>query len=180
MAKIVTVPDPVLREKSKEVAFDKKTAELVETLKNSLVDDQGKLIGVGISAVQIGIPKRVFVVYSNNSKKILTFINPKITWYSKRLTDGFPGKNKYEGCLSLPNKWAIVKRPKEIKISYLTENGQEITRKFSGTLATIIQHEYDHLEGVLFIDRALQQGSKIYELVKDEDGQERFEEIIIR
>jgi peptide deformylase len=179
MAKIVTVPNPVLREKSKEVAFDKKTSELVETLKNTLVDDQGKLVGAGLSAVQIGIPKRVFVVYSNNSKRILTFINPQITWYSKRLTDGLPGKHKYEGCLSLPNKWSIIKRSKDIKVSYLAENGQPQTRKFSGVVATIIQHEYDHLDGVLFIDRALQQGSKIYEFREDKDGQEYFEEINI-
>lgn len=179
MAKIVTVPNPVLREKSKEVAFDKKTAELVETLKNTLVDDQGNLVGAGISAVQIGIRKRVFVVYSNSSKKILTFINPKISWYSKRLTDGLPGKYKYEGCLSLPNKWSIIKRSKEIKVSYLTEKGQPQTRKFSGVLATVIQHEYDHLDGILFVDRALQQSAKIYEIRKDKDDKEYFEEINI-
>lgn len=177
MAKIITVPDPVLREKSKKVLVDKKTLKLVETLKNTLTDDKGKLIGVGLSAIQIGIPKKVFVVYSQNSKKILTFINPEIIWYSKRQTDGLPGKYKYEGCLSLPNKWSIIKRAKEIRINYQTETGQNITRKFSGVMATIIQHEYDHLDGVLFINRALEQESKIYELVKDEEGKEFFEEI---
>lgn len=180
MAKIITVPNPILREKSKEVVFDKKTAELVKELKETLLTKEGKLTGIGLAAPQIGQSKRVFVVYSQASKKILTFINPKIVWTSKRTQAGLPGKNKYEGCLSLPNKWAIIRRPKEIKITYQTESGQFQTRKFSGLMAIAIQHEYDHLEGILFIDRALQQGSKIFELAKDKDGREYFKEIGIQ
>lgn len=177
MAKIVTVPNPVLREKSKEVVVDKKTAELVATLKNTLVDDKGKLVGAGLSAIQIGIPKRVFIAYSEASKKFLTFINPEIVWFSKRLTNA--KDKKYEGCLSLPNKWSCIRRSKEVKIKYLTETGQEIVRKFSGPMAVIIQHEYDHLDGILFIDRALEQNAKLYQLVKDKEDKEYLEEIKI-
>jgi len=180
MAKIITVPNPILREKSKEVAFDKKTLALVKELKETLINKEGHLTGLGLAAVQIGQPKRVFVVYSEASQKILTFINPKIVWTSKRTQAGLPGKNKYEGCLSLPNRWAIIQRPKEIKVAYQTENGQFQTRKFSDLMAIVIQHEYDHLEGILFIDRALQQGSPVFELIKDENGKEYFEEIALQ
>ncbi|MCL5090485.1 MAG: peptide deformylase [Patescibacteria group bacterium] len=177
MAKIVTIPDPILREKSKLAVIDKKTLDLVKTLKQTLTDDKGKVKGVGLAAVQIGVLKRVFVVYSEASKKFLVFINPEITWFSKRET---PKKDqKYEGCLSLPNKWSLIKRAKEVKVSYQGESGEKQNRKFSGEIATVIQHEYDHLEGILFVDRVWEQKAKLYELVKDEEGKECLEEIKI-
>jgi len=175
MAKILTVPNPILHEKSKPATVDKKTLTLVETLKKTLTDEKGKIKGVGLAAVQIGMPKRVFIAYSEKSKKFLTFINPEIIWYSKRLLS--KKKQKYEGCLSLPNQWSLLKRPKEVKVKYQTETGQTQVRKFSGMTATIIQHEYDHLEGVLFIDRVLEQKAKLYELRKDEKGKEYLQEI---
>ncbi len=177
MAKIIIVPNPILREKSKEVLIDKKTSDLVKNLKQTLSGKDGRVQGVGLAAIQIGLPKRVFVAYSEASKKFLVFINPEIVWFSKRLTD--PKKSKYEGCLSLPNKWSLIKRPKEIKVKYQTESGQTQIRKFSKTLATIIQHEYDHLNGILFIDRVLEQKGKIYELKKDEEDKEYLEEISV-
>lgn len=179
MAKIITVPNPVLREKSKEVLLtDKKTLELVKLLKETLTITEGGIKGVGLAAVQIGILKRIFIAYSKKSKKFLTFINPAIIWRSKVLIEGVPeSNNKYEGCLSVPNRWAILKRFKAIKIKYQTESGQIQTRKFSGIMAVVIQHEYDHLNGILFVDRALELKAKIYELIKDEDGKESLREI---
>lgn len=176
MSKIITIPNPVLRERSKEVSIDKKTLELVKTLEETV--KEGKEIkGVGLAAVQIGIPKRVFVAYSEASKKFLTFINPEIIWFSKRFTN--QKEQKFEGCLSLPNKWVLVKRAKDVKVKYQTESGQIQVRKFSSQLAIIIQHEFDHLNGVLIIDRALEQKEKIYELKKDEKGEEFLEEITL-
>jgi len=176
MAKIITIPNPILREKSKEVAIDKKTHDLVKTLKETA--KEGKEIkGVGLAAVQIGVPKRVFVAYSGASKKFLTFINPEIVWFSKRLTN--QKEQKFEGCLSLPNKWVLIKRTKDVKVKYQTESGQIQVRKFSSQLAIIIQHEFDHLNGVLIVDRALEQKEKIYELKKDEKGEEYLEGITL-
>lgn len=178
MAKIVTIPNPILREKSKEVVVDKKILDLVKELKKTLVNEEGKTIGVGISAVQIGIPKRVFIAYSKASRNLLIFINPEIIWYGKRLTKGIPdSSNKLEGCLSVPGLWSLIKRAKTIKIKYQTISGTPQVRKFSDQVATIIQHEYDHLNGILFIDRVLEQKSKIYELKKDEEGKEELVEV---
>lgn len=179
MAKIITVPNPLLRGKSKEVSqIDKKALELVKQLKETLTITEGGIKGVGLAAVQIGIPKRIFIAYSKKSKKFLTFINPEIIWHSKVLIEGVPeSNNKYEGCLSVSNRWAILKRFKAVKIKYQTESGQIQTRKFSGIMAVVIQHEYDHLNGILFVDRALEQKAKIYELVKDEEEKERLKEI---
>ncbi len=180
MAKIVTLPNPILRQKSKNVNFDKNTEKLITELKNTLISTKGKVKGVGLSAIQVGVPKKIFLAYSKSSKNFLVFTNPTITWYSKILTTGVPEtKNKYEGCLSVPGLWAIIKRSKSIKIKYQTPNGNRQVRKFSGLTATVIQHEYDHLNGILFIDRAIQQKSPIYELAKDENDKEYLKEIKI-
>lgn len=177
MNNFITIPNPILRTKSTDVKMDKDTLDLVEKLKKNLTNTD-EVKGVGLSAVQIGIPKRVFLAYSKAGGKFLTFINPKITWYSPDLTECIPeSKNKYEGCLSCPNLWSIIKRSYSIKIRYQTITGRKQERTFLGFTATVIQHEYDHLEGILFIDRALQQGSKIYQLVKDENKKEFLEEI---
>lgn len=86
---------------------------------------------------------------------------------------------KLEGCLSLPTIWGTVKRFETIVLSYLDEQGKSHTRKFSGFLATIIQHEYDHLQGTLFPKRVLEQKGKLYKSKKDEKGKDIFEEIEI-
>lgn len=179
MAKIITLPDPLLRQKSEEVCLNKETKELIKELGNTLIGSEGKAKGVGLSAVQIGIPKRIFLAYSKASRKFLVFINPEIVWFSKILTDGVPeSKNRYEGCLSVPGFWAVIKRSKTVKVRYQAESGSWQVRKFSGLTATVIQHEFDHLEGILFIDRALQQKSPIYELAKDKEEKEYLREIV--
>ena len=181
MAEIITYPNPLLREKSQPIQNIQEALSLAQKLQQTILDKEGRLVGVGLSAIQIGIPKRIFLAFSKSSRKFLVFVNPQIIWYSKALTSGIPEtKNKYEGCLSLPNKWAIIRRAKKIKITYQTLSGQTLTRQFSGQIATIIQHEYDHLEGILFIDRAKEQGEKIYELAKDEKGKEYLKEINYR
>lgn len=177
MAKIITVPNPLLKEKSKEVVIDKKTHELVREMKDTLTKTEG-VRGVGLAAIQIGVPKKVFLAYSDKSKLLLTFINAEIIWYSKTLTAGLPQKgNRYEGCLSVPNIWALVKRPKAIKIRYQAETGHWLIRKYDGMTAAIIQHEYDHTQGILFTEKALQQGNKLYTIKTDEEERNYFEEI---
>lgn len=181
MINIITVPDPLLRKKSKEVnspvGGDNKVFALIKQLEEMATKKEG-VKGVGLSAVQIGILKRIFIAYSDKSHKFLTFINPKIVWQSKRMITGVAGSNnKLEGCLSVPGIWGIVKRHQVIKLRYQTSNGQIVTRKFRGFLGVICQHEYDHLEGILFTDRVLEQKNKLFELKKDEEGKERLEEI---
>ncbi|MGB9637302.1 MAG: peptide deformylase [Microgenomates group bacterium] len=178
MFKIITVPNPLLRQKSEPVNNLKEANKIIDELKETLVKKEGSVAGVGLAAVQIGIPKKVFLAYSKASKKFLSFINPEIIWYSKKQTNTLrDNENRFEGCLSVPNKWSVIRRARKIKVVYQTQTGQKITRTFSDQLATIIQHEYDHLNGILFIDRAIEQGAKIYELVKDEEGKEFLKEI---
>lgn len=177
MTSIITVPNPLLRKKSVTVLVNEETLNLVEELKQTVLRKEG-IKGIGLSAIQIGFPKRIFIAYSNASKKFLIFINPEIIWYSKYVTEGVPDSpNKYEGCLSVPNVWAIIRRSKAIKIRYQTPSGQTQVRKFKGLAATIIQHEYDHLNGILFVQRALEQRSKIYQLQKNKEGKEFLEEV---
>ena len=177
MAKIITVPNPLLGKKSEPLVVGKEGQELVKQLKESLIQNEG-VKGVGLSAIQIGIAKSAFLAYSSKSKKFITFINPEIVWYSKRLTRGIPeSQNKYEGCLSVPGIWAIIRRSSVIKIKYQTEKGTYQVRKFTGFTATVIQHEYDHTRGILFTQRALEQKSPLYELKKDENDKEILKEL---
>lgn len=177
MLKIITVPDPLLRKKSENIKkIDKEILSLIKQLTETATKKEGTK-GVGLSAVQVGIPKRIFIAYSDKSRKFLAFINPKIVWYSKRKMLGIPHKNKLEGCLSVPNIWGLVKRHQVIKMRYQTPSGQIITRKFKGFMGIVCQHEYDHLEGILFTDRILEQKGKVFELKQDKEGREELEEI---
>lgn len=178
--KIVIVPNPLLRQKSKPVA--KQTPglkNLVGQMINLINQDANEnRLGVGLSAVQVGKPLRLFVAYSTDKNQDLVFINPKITWRSKKLTTGLPErKNKYEGCLSVPGVYGLVKRHNTINLNWLDLKGKKHHQKFSGFLASIIQHEYDHLNGVLFVDRVLAQKGKLYKVVRNKEGQEELAEL---
>jgi len=177
MAKIITVPNPLLRQKSEKVhKLNKEILDLISELKETATQKEGTK-GVGLSAIQIGIQKAVFIAWSSNSRKFLDFINPEIISRSKRMILGVPRANKLEGCLSIPGVWGLVKRHQVVKIRYQTPKGQIVVRKFKGFLGVIVQHEYDHLQGILFTDRVLEQKGKLYELKKDEVGREMLEEI---
>lgn len=177
--KIVTVPNPILRKKAKAVSkIDKKVLKLAQNMIETIKTGPEGPIGVGLSAPQVGKLLKISAVFSNKSKKYLTLINPEILWYSKSLTDGVPeSKNRFEGCLSIPGYFGIVKRSQKIKVCYKTLSGKTLTREFSGFTATVIQHEYDHLNGVLFIDRIFNQKGKLYKAVKGENGESGLEEI---
>jgi peptide deformylase len=165
MTKFVTVPDPSLRKRSKPVEkIDQKILKWIKELKKALVEAHDPP-GVGLSAVQIGKPIRIFLARKDVKFKPKVFINPEITWQSKAVTDGVPNRqNKLEGCLSVPNYYGIVHRAKQIKLRWQDESRQRQTAKFSGFLATVIQHEMDHINGILFIDRVLEQGNKLYQI----------------
>jgi peptide deformylase len=140
--KIVLYEHPTLRTKSTEV--DTVDDELRKTL-DEMVDIMRKANGVGLAANQVDIPKRFFVLEVENEVKKI--INPEILETSEEIIE------YEEGCLSIPGIYKKVNRPAEIKVRYLDENGKEKTEKLSEMWARAFQHELDHLDGVLFIDR---------------------------
>ena len=186
---IVHVPDPVLTLPSKTIGqIDKKILDVVSQMKRTLIEKDNPK-GVGLAAVQIGIPLKIFIAKPEENSEMDVFINPEIIEYSKNLaeierptstkvTTGKPEK-KLEGCLSIPYVWGYLKRPKTVKLKYLDINGQTQTKVFSGFMATIVQHETDHLNGILFTQRVLEQKQKLYRIEDDEKGEEKLIELEI-
>ena len=144
--KILTIPDPVLRKVSDPVSS---VNSEVKNLMDDMLETMYAAPGIGLAAVQIGILKRVIVIdlsKENEKKEPLFIVNPKIISKSKELI------SYEEGCLSIPNQFAEVKRPNTCKINFLDYEGKEKEINADGLLATCIQHEIDHLNGILFID----------------------------
>lgn len=156
---ITAYGDPVLRKKAKDINQDHpKLKELLENMWETMYNASG----VGLAAPQVGLPVRIFLVdttpfsddedLSKEEQKALSgfkkaFINAKIT---KETGDEWSFN---EGCLSIPDIREDVSRKETIKITYLDENFKEHTEEYSGLLARVIQHEYDHIEGILFTDK---------------------------
>ncbi len=144
--KILTIPDPRLKHKSLKVdIFDSKIKKIVKDMFDTLYSSGN---GIGLAAPQVNILKRIVVIdlKEDGKSKPITFINPKIKNFSK---DKFINK---EGCLSVPEYYADVERSKEVEVEWSDESGKKYVRKLSGLLSICIQHEIDHLDGVLFID----------------------------
>ena len=143
---IVIEPDPILREKSE--ALDKVDDHLRKLL-DDMLETMYAAPGIGLAAVQVGILKRLIVIdisKDKEKKNPLFLINPQIISQSNN-------KSTYEeGCLSLPGHFAEIERPAECKVEYLDYNGKEKVITAKGLLSTCIQHEIDHLNGLLFID----------------------------
>ena len=144
--KIVIEPDPILREKSE-------TLEKVDDELRALLDDMLETMyaapGIGLAAVQIGVLKRLIVIdisKDKEKKSPLFLINPKIISRSKKTSI------HEEGCLSLPGHFAEIERPEECEIKFIDYHGKEKELRANGLLSTCIQHEVDHLNGILFID----------------------------
>jgi len=143
---IITAPDPRLQAVSTDV---EKVDEDIRKLIDDMADSMYEADGIGLAAVQIGVAKRVIVIdldQKEGKKNPRAFINPKITWASDEMAVF------EEGCLSVPEIWDDVERPARIKAEYLDLDGKKIEIEADGMLATCLQHEMDHLEGVLFID----------------------------
>ena len=144
--KILTEPDPILRQKSQPV-------DEVDDLTRKLMDDMLETMylapGIGLAAIQIGVPKRIIVLDISKDpekKEPMYFVNPVIVSTSKN------NITYEEGCLSVPGQFAEIDRPDRCHVKYLDYNGNYKELKSEGLLATCIQHEIDHLEGILFID----------------------------
>ena len=143
--KILTEPDPFLRQVSHDV---ENVNEDIRKLMDDMLETMYAAPGIGLAAIQIGLAKRVIVIdlSKEEEKKPLYFVNPKVIIKSKN------NCTYEEGCLSVPGQFAEVDRPDECEVNYLDYYGQKKKLKAKGLLATCIQHEMDHLEGILFID----------------------------
>ena len=149
--KILTEPNKILREKSLRIEnVDKDIQRLMDDMLETLYAAPG----IGLAAIQVGVAKRVIVMDISRDrdkdkepkKNPMYFVNPEIVWKSE---DKFTYE---EGCLSVPNQFAEIERPKQCRVRHLDYNGNPQELKAEGLLATCIQHEIDHLEGILFID----------------------------
>ena len=143
---IITEPSPLLRQISKPV---EKVGEYEKRLMDDMLETMYAANGIGLAAIQIGVPKRIIVMdlgREDRKKEPMYFVNPIIKNKDK-------SKSTYEeGCLSVPNQFAEIDRPSKCEVEYLDYNGKKKILKATGLLATCIQHEMDHLEGILFID----------------------------
>ncbi len=144
--KILTIPNPILRKISEPV---KSVDKEVKNLLDDMLETMYAAPGIGLAAVQIGILKRLIVIdlsKEGEKKEPLFIINPEIISKSNELV------SYEEGCLSIPNQFAEVKRPSACKINFIDYEGKKKEMSANGLLATCIQHEIDHLNGILFID----------------------------
>ena len=146
LRQILTEPNKILRQKSLLV-------EMVDKDLQNLMDDMLETMyaapGIGLAAIQVGIPKRVIVLdiaQKEGTKEPIFFVNPEIIQKSKN------NSTYEEGCLSVPGQFAEIDRPDKCHIKYLDYYGEKNEIKAEGMLSTCIQHEMDHLEGILFID----------------------------
>ncbi len=144
---IITLPDEkILRMNSEPVTgVDSDVKAIWEDMLETMYDAPG----IGLAAIQIAVPKRLIVIdiaKDGEPRTPLFLANPKITWFSKDQSD------YEEGCLSIPDYYEMVQRPKEIKLHYLDRQNEAQDIHATGLLATVIQHEMDHLDGILFID----------------------------
>jgi peptide deformylase len=159
---IVLAPDPVLKAKAKPIAA---VDDSIRRLMDDMLETMYAAPGIGLAANQIGVLKRVIVLDVARDGEPPTPVgmaNPEVTWASEELSV------YNEGCLSLPEHYADITRPKEIRVRYLDRDGKAQEIEANGLFATCIQHEIDHLDGVLFVDHlsALKRNMILKKLVK--------------
>ena len=146
LRQILTEPNKILREKSLSVENVDKS---IQILMDDMLETMYAAPGIGLAAIQVGIPKRVIVLdikQKEGQKNPICLVNPEIIEKSKN------NSTYEEGCLSVPGQFAEIDRPDKCHVKYLDYYGEKKEMKAEGTLATCIQHEIDHLEGILFID----------------------------
>jgi peptide deformylase len=173
MYKLVQAPNSILNKKLKHVTkIDKAVKRIVSGMQETL-DNQVDPTGVGLAANQVGIDMALFIMKPNPDSPTEVIINPKILEVVEAAEkevieveeDG--ADVPLEGCLSIPRIWSPVTRAKKVLLSYENLRGEKKEKWFKGFRAVIVQHEVDHLNGILFTQRALEQSSKLYE---EKDG----------
>ena len=140
--------EEILRKKSRDVSKDEITSEKIQTLVDDMIETMREYNGVGLSAVQVGLLKRVVVIQVEENGPVYVLINPIITkTKGERECD--------EGCLSFPNQFGKVLRPSEVTVEFYNREGKKDKLKAKDLLAQAICHGCDHLEGILFVDKVL-------------------------
>lgn len=142
---VLTYKDASVRERSFEVAREEITTKEFQDFLDKLTATMKVEDGIGIAAPQVGINKRVFIAHIKH--KDMTFINPEIVKSSEATVE------TEEGCLSVPNVWGIVTRPKKVTIKAIDRHGRDMELDLKNIEAVIVQHEKDHLDGILFVDK---------------------------
>ena len=199
MKLILQAPHPILAKPSAPCVIkgapDKKLGRLIQNMKETLEATHDPE-GVGLAAPQVGESVRLFVVKSTPKSTIEVFINPQIlnaetvpiASPKKPASNAAPRQSRVtarskpkqlEGCLSLMNIWGQVRRAPSVSVSYVDEKGVHHEKTFKSFMALIIQHEVDHLDGLLFPKRVLEQKGKLYKSHKNKKGKDVFEEIEI-
>ncbi|UHS60062.1 peptide deformylase [Agrobacterium vaccinii] len=143
---LIILPDPLLRQQSKPI--EQVDAEITR-LADDMLDTMYDAPGIGLAAIQIGVPRRMLVIdisREDEDRNPVVFINPEIL----KVSDDVSAYE--EGCLSIPDYYAEVERPASLTVGYIDRDGKQQTVEADGLLATCLQHEMDHLNGVLFID----------------------------
>lgn len=195
--KIVQAPSSVLSSVANPVEkIDKSIKKLLKDMEKALLAASDPE-GVGLAAPQIGKSLQIFIVKETPEAELKTFINPVIEDFIDKPEEVQPepsqsaktakakkkaGINKgvqLEGCLSLKDIWGVVKRHDGVVLSYQDEKGVAHKRTFDGFMGVIIQHETDHLNGVLFPKRVLEQKQKLYKSIKNKKNETEFEELEI-
>ncbi|HZD25174.1 MAG TPA: peptide deformylase [Alphaproteobacteria bacterium] len=143
---IITAPDPRLKVKSTAVErVDDELRRLLDSMLETMYDAPG----IGLSAIQVGVPKRMMTIDVSDReepRQPLFLINPRIVWVSET------GCLYDEGCLSLPDQFAEIERPERVRVEYVDRDGKAQSLEADGLLARCVQHELDHLDGILFVD----------------------------
>jgi peptide deformylase len=191
MYTIITTPHKILLEKAEPVKnFDKKLKAIIGEMEKTLRATTDP-IGVGLAAPQVGLSLRLFQMKPTEKSNVTSYINPVIesvseeqeipSFINSKKVEGHKpksSKNKLlEGCLSIPDIWGNVTRKKEVTLSWDDADGNHFKQTFNGFPAIIIQHEVDHLNGVLFTKHVMEQGEKLFKSHKDENGEDEFDEI---
>jgi peptide deformylase len=143
---IIKLPDPLLRQPSKPVTM---VTAATRKLMDDMLETMYEAPGIGLAAVQIGVAERILVMdlsKDQEPKSPIFMVNPEIIWSSEQKSD------YEEGCLSIPEFFEMVTRPSEVRVQYRDRQGEPREMHATGVLATCVQHEIDHLNGVLFID----------------------------
>ncbi len=168
---ILTIPNPILRQKSHPIGkIGTKVLRIIDQLISAL--QSSKPEGVGLAAPQIGQNWRIFLI--RFGKNYVPFINPQIISASKEAT------SRVEGCLSVPNFCGEVWRAREITIQAQNKHGKLIKKTYRRLAARVFQHELDHLDGILFVDRVATQKGRLFKVVgKTEKGKDKIAEVKI-
>jgi len=170
--KVLVLPDPILRQTAQDVD---RIDDTIRAQIKKMIDTMYFAEGIGLAAPQVGLLNRVIVVDTSrrehDNPKPIGMINPKIVWKSEELWTCM------EGCLSIPNQYADVERPRSVRVQYWDEQGNEKTIEASGLASSCLQHEIDHLNGALFIDYLSR--LKRTSLMKKYDKQQKEEGAIL-